>query len=443
MNVSSVLSSKKQQSKDSFQQKPKQQQGTPSTVLKAIKELCFQIFRSIEFHVLLTNLTGMQQNEVKCMKLFINTLIVFGNDPNSLKLLKTRKDLMEYLDKEKMNVVSNLNQLIMTIEQRYDISKQMHLKNKIRKMQKLKVLFSSGSNCGKLLNLLLIIIENSFKQFEPVSVVGSPNKKVEHQRNKSVMFDFKKAAATKKPRLDNHNKTQSMMAQSNSGIKQLSSRHQDISNDNIRNESQFNFIQGNGTNNLERFEWRNPFQPDDSKNRDESESMNFSQNRNGVFVSEMPSLDQTIDNIIGNNTDDYDDVTPKDTIINLNTQIQLPRENNLTINQGNQSNQFGGSIISSQLEELKNDHNQELIPANMLISATPGVQKKKKSFGFNFGLQLDNQSNAAMSSQAANDFDQDPSQDVSMKTENTFEHPEFYTQQKVKEKQFSFNFKFN
>lgn len=56
----------------------------------------------------------------------------------------------------------------------------MHLKNKLRKMSKLKIVFNSGSNYGKLLNLLIIIIENSFKQFEPISSITSPTKKVDH-----------------------------------------------------------------------------------------------------------------------------------------------------------------------------------------------------------------------------------------------------------------------
>lgn len=65
----------------------------------------------------------MQPNEVKCMKLFINTLIIFSSDMVNLKLVKNKKELLEYLEKEKMTIVQSLNQLINTIEQRYDIAK--------------------------------------------------------------------------------------------------------------------------------------------------------------------------------------------------------------------------------------------------------------------------------------------------------------------------------
>lgn len=145
------------------------------------------------------------------MKLFINTLIIFNSsDMSNMKILKTRKDLIEYMEKEKMNVIVGINSLIQTIEQRFDITKQMYLKNILRKVQKLKVLLSSSTNHGKLLTLLQIIIENSFKQFEPVSVAASPKKKYDHGRHKTVMFDFKKASVNtkKKPRLDmNYNNT--------------------------------------------------------------------------------------------------------------------------------------------------------------------------------------------------------------------------------------------
>lgn len=65
----------------------------------------------------------MQPNEVKCMKLFVNSLIIFSSDMVNLKLVKNKKELLEYLEKEKMTIVQSLNQLINTIEQRYDIAK--------------------------------------------------------------------------------------------------------------------------------------------------------------------------------------------------------------------------------------------------------------------------------------------------------------------------------
>lgn len=89
-------------------------------------------------------------------------------------------------------------------------------------------------------------------------------------------------------------------------------------------------------------------------NNYESESMSCSQNKNGVFVSEIPSLDQTMDNIVTNNQDDIDDITIQNDIINFNKPIIIP--------------------------ETKKIEQQEI------VSSTPGVCKKKKSFGFNFGL---------------------------------------------------------
>lgn len=51
--------------------------------------------------------------------------------------------------------------------------------------------------------------------------------------------------------------------------------------------------------------------------------MNFSLNKNKI-MSDIPSLDQTIENINQNNYEEtFDGATPKDTLINMTTGMKL------------------------------------------------------------------------------------------------------------------------
>ncbi|CDW91545.1 UNKNOWN [Stylonychia lemnae] len=318
-----------------------QAQSTPLSMNKQLKDQCFQIFRQLEFHHLLTNTNNLQLNEVRAMKFFCNTLIILKVD-EPMKLIKTKKDLVELIEREKMKLIHQLNQVLISQEIVLDTGRQIQLRMILKKIQKHRIFFNSQSNFYNLLQLLINLIEYQLKQKHQNQASASPSRldhvsrqdqlsRLDQQTSDSSMFDFRRELQKQqqnKSRIKSQIYCQSSLERrTEQSIQPHDSRNLNFSNIPDIPSQKVGFFTNN--NEYGQFNWKNPFDQPESIIKKGSENQSAFQSRNNnVFVSEIPSLDQTFEARSSNNLDDDKNQPIKELDVEISDSFEIQQNPN-------------------------------------------------------------------------------------------------------------------
>ena len=91
-------------------------------------------------------------SEIKALKLLVNILIIYqATSALTVKLVKTKNEALDFLAKEKFALVQKITNMIVTMDSGAiaDGNQKVNfMKLQFKKIQKIKVNFSSASNFG-------------------------------------------------------------------------------------------------------------------------------------------------------------------------------------------------------------------------------------------------------------------------------------------------------